>query len=259
MNPRNSLNYIMGITAMDATIIGLAWYAYYSKTLDMALDPIKMTILGLSIWLVYMSDRLFDVRHGEVIQTRRHQFAKRYQAYIWLIWFIILIADIYLSFCYLSLHKIYMGFILTGLLLIYTLLNQFIFKKIFPKELFVAAIFSYGVLFLIDVPINYNTFIPFALICFLNCIILSEKESAIDYEIGMCSLGSILGRKKVLIISLMVAIGFLIESLDPLSPYFLVSLSLLMSSIFLRNLKDETFRAIIEAQFALYPVAFSLL
>ena len=259
VNPISSLSHIMSITALDATIIGLAWYAYYSKTLNVALDPIKMTILGLSIWLVYMSDRLFDVHHGSAIHSKRHQFAKRYETYIWLLWFIILIADIYLSFSYLSLHKIYMGSKLTGLLLIYTLLNQLIFKKVFPKELFVAAIFSYGVLFLIDVPINYNTFISFAIICFLNCLILSEKESAIDYEIGVCSLGTILGHTKVFIISLIVTLGFLMVSLDPLSPYFIVSLSLLMSYIFLRNLKDETFRALIEAQFALYPIASSLL
>ena len=256
---KSSLKHLLSVSALDATLIGLAWHAYFSRVLTGSIDPIKMTVLGLSIWLVYMSDRLFDVRHGLEIESQRHQFAKNYEKPLWLLWLIVLIFDIILSLNSLNSDKIFQGILLLGFLLVYTLLNQLIFKKAFPKELFVAGIFSYGVLFLIDAAIDHYTFISYGIICFLNCLIISEKESAIDHKIGIESLGSILGRKKVLVISLMVTLGFLVVSLDSLSPYSIVSLSLLLTYSFSKNLNNETFRALIEAQFFIYPLAFILL
>ena len=255
---KSSLKYLLSVSALDATLIGLAWHGYFSRMLTGSIDPIKMTVLGLSIWLVYMSDRLFDVRHGLEIESPRHQFAKNYEKPLWLLWLIVLIFDIILSLNYLSSDKIFQGILLLGFLLAYTLLNQLIFKKAFPKELFVAGIFSYGVLFLIDAAIDQDTLISFGIICFLNCLVLSEKESAVDHKIGIKSLGSILGRKKVLILSLIATLGFLIARLDPGRSYLLVSLSLLLTYSFSKKLNNESFRALVEAQFCFFPLAFIL-
>ena len=53
----------LSISAMDAPIISIAWYLYFAQnSFNTSLNVQNCLILGVSVWLGYMADRLFDIR-----------------------------------------------------------------------------------------------------------------------------------------------------------------------------------------------------
>ncbi len=69
----------LSISAMDAPLISIAWYLYFAQNLlNISLNIQHCLILGVSVWLGYMADRLFDIRFKKEAQliSLRHQFCK---------------------------------------------------------------------------------------------------------------------------------------------------------------------------------------
>ena len=59
----------LSITAMDAPMISIAWYLYFAQnSFNTSHNAQHCLILGVSVWLAYMADRLFDVRLKEESQ-----------------------------------------------------------------------------------------------------------------------------------------------------------------------------------------------
>ena len=49
------------LLAVDAALIALAWQAAFAAALGNEVSAAAQIVLGLSVWLTYMADRLFDV------------------------------------------------------------------------------------------------------------------------------------------------------------------------------------------------------
>ena len=94
-----------------------------------------------------------------------------------------------MSIAYLEAKQLFIGLQLTTFVLLYTLCNQYLFKKRFPKEFFVALLYAYGVFFLIEPKITNKELYLFASVCLLNCLLISKKESSIDRLNEMRSIG----------------------------------------------------------------------
>ena len=83
----------LSISAMDAPLISIAWYLYFAQNLLYnSLNTQHCVILGVSVWLGYMADRLFDIRFKKEAQliSLRHQFCKENEFILWILWLIIL-------------------------------------------------------------------------------------------------------------------------------------------------------------------------
>ena len=53
----------LSISATDSSIISVAWYLYFAQnSVNASLNYQHCLILGVSVWLGYMADRLFDIR-----------------------------------------------------------------------------------------------------------------------------------------------------------------------------------------------------
>lgn len=250
------LSYL-GISALDAPIISIAWYLYFAQnSFNASLNIQHCLILGVSVWLGYMADRLFDIRFKKEAQliSLRHQFCKENEFKLWILWLIILILITILSLNTLNSDKLFAGLILIIFILLYNCLNHYFERRRFPKEICVAALFSYGTLFLIDNPLKIEEFIHFTIICFLNCLILTHKEKQVDKLMGINSWTHPFTYRSILIIIALFCIYFLIAFQDIFNPFFVTCLLCLALQIKSHSIDDEKFRITLESLYAIIPL-----
>ena len=247
----------LSISAMDAPLISIAWYLYFAQNLlNISLNIQHCLILGVSVWLGYMADRLFDIRFKKEAQliSLRHQFCKENEFKLWILWLIILIPITIFSLNTLNNDKIFAGLILILFILLYNCLNQCFSRKRFPKEICVAALFSYGTLFLIENPLKIEEFIHLTLICFLNCLILTHKEKQVDKLMGINSWTNPFTHRSIIIILALFCIYFLIAYQGRFNPFFAICLSCLALHIKSHHIDEERFRIILEFLYAIIPL-----
>jgi hypothetical protein len=170
------------ILSLDTALIAVAWQYVFSQMTESNLAIGAYLVLGLSVWLTYMADRLFDVSHRgpEQLLSLRHRFAKAHSSKLWTIWSAALITNITIAFYALNFHQLRNGFILLACCLLYTLLNQLLSRRFFPKELCVAAIYAGGVIVFVDAPLPWLGALSFAILCFINCLMVGMKERSVD-------------------------------------------------------------------------------
>ena len=177
------------ILAIDATLIASLWQLGLASVLDVEIGWAASWVLGLSVWLTYVADRLFDVRSREqvVLFSQRHQFAKKYRQTLWHVWFVLLALNLLLA-RQLTALQLKSGSLLLIFCLLYTLLNQKLSRHFFPKEICVDLIYASGVILFL--PISYTTgfFWAFALLCLLNCLMIGAKEEVIDAKMRIHSI-----------------------------------------------------------------------
>lgn len=247
----------LSISAMDAPIISLAWYLYFAQdSFNTSLNAQNCLILGVSVWLGYMADRLFDIRLKEEAQliSLRHQFCKENEFKLWILWLIILIPITIFSSYTLNSDKLFAGLILILFILLYNCLNQYLSRKRFPKEICVAALFSFGTLFLVESPFKIEEFIHFTLICFLNCLILTHKEKQVDKLMGINSWTHSFTHRSIIIIIALSCIYFLIVFQSIFNPFFATCLLCLALHIKSHHIDEEQFRIILESLYAIIPL-----
>jgi hypothetical protein len=246
----------LNISAIDAPLISVAWYYYFVEKLTLTSANVQYClILGFSVWLGYMADRLFDIRFKKnaTFASLRHQFCKKNEFNLWILWTITLIITVVLSLYTLNNDKIVAGCFLVCFILVYNLLNQYFSQKRFPKEIFVAAIFAYGTLFLLEGPINLNALAQLGLICFLNCLILTHKEKEIDNRMGVSSLTQIFSHRFITIIAVLSCAYCLVANQGILNPFFATSFACTLLHSASHRFNEEPFRLILESLYAVIP------
>ncbi len=179
------------LLALDAALIALVWQAAFADALGHEVSLAAQSVLGLSVWLTYMADRLFDVakRPPEQLHAIRHRFAKQHFGVIWGFWLCVLTANIGIALTGLSISELQNGLVLLTCCLLYTALNQALSRRFFPKELCVALIFAGGVtVFLLPSANLWPPACALALLCLTNCLMIGAKEQCIDAALQVRSL-----------------------------------------------------------------------
>ena len=246
----------LNVSAVDAPLISVAWYLYFVQmSTETNLNMQLCLILGLSVWLGYMADRLFDIRFNKnaTFASLRHQFCKEHESKLWILWTVILIFTVILSLISLNSDKIVAGLALVSFILLYNLLNQVFSQKKFPKEICVAVIFACGTFFFLENPVKFNDFIQFCIICFLNCLILTHKDKKVDDNMSVNSWSHIFSHRTITIIAVLACIYCLVANQGILNPYFATSLICTLLHISSHHIDEESFRPIIESLYALIP------
>ncbi|NQY32980.1 MAG: hypothetical protein HRT56_07395 [Coraliomargarita sp.] len=178
------------ILGLDAALIAIAWQAIAAHSVGHTANFAEPLVLGLSVWLTYLADRLFDARKRSVadLLSRRHQFAKQHASTLWKIWWITLTANVALAFLALDAAQLKYGFILLAICLTYTALNQKLSKHFFPKELCVALIFAGGVLVFQTGAHSHALLFNLSALYLLNCLVISKNEQDVDTALRVHSL-----------------------------------------------------------------------
>lgn len=185
------------ILAIDAVAIALAWLWVFSNQQSAQLSYTAYLILALSVWLSYQSDRLFDVARRKQAQllSARHQFAKRHLRPIWLTWFLVLFIALGIALTGLNADQLIKGFVLLLICLAYTGGNQSLSKKFFPKEPLVALIFATAPQVFLPGFIEWRCLTGYALLCFINCLLIAWKERSIDARLKVVSLSKVVDQR----------------------------------------------------------------
>jgi hypothetical protein len=185
------------VLAIDAALIALLWQAVFAFASNQNATFASASVLGLSVWLTYIADRLFDVakRPMDRLQSLRHRFTKRHPQLLWKLWLGALAVNICMAFTGLTTDQLLRGSILLAFCLLYTGLNQKLSDRFFPKELCVAIIYAAGVIVLL--PSTKDLWIPASflmLLCLINCLIISANERQIDAAMKTRSIAQFLPR-----------------------------------------------------------------
>ena len=152
MDPSIRLWQWPNILAIDTALVAILWQLGLVRALNTEIGWAASAVLGLSVWLTYVADRLFDVRSREKVAlfSLRHQFAKRYRQALWYAWFVLLAMNLLLA-RQLTGMQLKNGCLLLIFCLLYTILNQKLSRHFFPKEICVALIYASGVIIFMQV------------------------------------------------------------------------------------------------------------
>jgi hypothetical protein len=146
-----------------------------------AIRPAAMLVTALSVWIVYMLDRVLDARTN--IDTPRHRFARKHANLFWTAITLAVPINLYLAFTLLRLSVLHAGFALAALVLLY-----FFSIPVLPlgmKELATASIFTLGVWIPIwgrreEIVVNWSLVAAlagiFLLLCWWNCVAIETWE-----------------------------------------------------------------------------------
>jgi hypothetical protein len=170
-----SLDVVLGAVCCDI----MFWKLSVS---DVQIPIPVVSILGFSVWIVYILDRILDNQKPENSSTERHLFHQKYTNYLWIL------IGIFTSICFGLLFFIPFNIILFGILILsLTGIYLFVISKIqninplqILKEPITAIVYTSGV-FGTTILQNYSVLnlgigFIFLIIVFQNLLLFSLSE-----------------------------------------------------------------------------------
>lgn len=180
------------LLGLDAPAVAVAWQWLFARVFGAELPAVFHLILGLSVWCVYLADRLYDSTRAPSIgsQTDRLAFTQRHFTALVCIALTAGVANLFLIIRYVPRPLILSGLITAGLLGVYYLIRLKGTARLasaLPREILCGMIFGLGCViaphaFLANSGWDYVfATILLGLVCSANCILISvwEKEEDI--------------------------------------------------------------------------------
>jgi hypothetical protein len=245
------------ILAIDASLIAVAWLWVFAREQGADLAPAAYAVLATSVWLTYLSDRLFDAgsRDEAELLSARHKLAKHRARPLWSDWTAVLVVNLGIALTGLTTAQLQKGIVLLVLCLAYTASNHFLSKRFFPKELCVALIFTGGIQVFLPGPLDGPGAIGFALLCLSNCLCIGWKEAAVDTSLKVRSLSSISNpRWSYPFLTAAAGFSFFSSGSSALLPCILF---LLTTQILRRHFRPEFFRVLCDASLFIGPLVYT--
>lgn len=171
---------------IDAPLVAVAWQLWFAQCFGIALAPLSVATLALTVWTIYAADRLLDVRDGHkgrLPATERHSFHRKHAGALRAA---VTFSLVLLAFSATRLNGSVLrnGLFLSGVVGLYFAAVHLLPKcvsTLYPKEMVVGIVFATGTAlapcsrlhrvgpFLVPVAL-------FALLCFLNCAAIETWE-----------------------------------------------------------------------------------
>lgn len=174
----------LNVLSLDAPIVALIWQDFLSRCIPSILRMPGRYVLGLTVWAIYIADRLIDVRSppgGE--ETARHRFYRKNAIAAGLFLTLILAVDLVLALDELRpevfLNGLPIGGIVLGYLLVFSLGR---IQVRFWKQLAGAMLFTAGVFLVSWTTATRPDAIPnamplaFGSLCFGNLVLVESWE-----------------------------------------------------------------------------------
>lgn len=166
------------LLSLDATFVAVLWQHFLSETIA-PVHPAITAVLGLSVWLVYTADRLFDtLAPATTSEPPRHQFVRLHRRRLIFAAVLVLLVDLMVAILFLPLIHLF-----AGLLLVAAVAARFHSMRrpaVHPwsKELWTGLIFAAGVWtpVLLSNPLRPGALL-FALLCWWNCVAIDTWET----------------------------------------------------------------------------------
>jgi hypothetical protein len=99
MEKRTPVWLWLNLLSLDAPLVALVWQDFLARSYPAMLRPAGRIALGLTVWAIYLTDRLLDVRHPvSEAETMRHSFYRRHSRLALGALVSILVADVVIIF-----------------------------------------------------------------------------------------------------------------------------------------------------------------
>ena len=231
------------LLGLDAPLVAVSWQLLYSRCFDVDIPPAIHLLLGLSVWCVYLADRLYDVYRTEDFSsvTWRLRFTKQHFTSLAVTTALAGAVNLFLIVYFVPMHLLIHGLITAGLLAVYYAFRFGSSGKVaalIPREIMCGMIFAIG-----SAIATYSYGQPqttgfrflgavamLGLVCSASCVMISVWERDADLASGDRSIASarpeILRCIRRLLLPLIVLYGFVAIS-DPWQIHIAVGLSAL--------------------------------
>ena len=192
--------YLISTLALDAVAVALLWQNLLADYLAIPLLWPHRTVLVLSVWLVYVGDRLFDIKKipPHKLITQRHKLTLKFKPVLFPFFYILFATNVLIAFSTLSWLHLILGLLILSTCILYTKITARAKHSRIPKEVIVGTLFTAGTFLFLVTPesiLNPNFWkaISIAFILFnSNTFLVPYWEKNIDKSQGQSSIASLL-------------------------------------------------------------------
>jgi hypothetical protein len=134
------------LLGLDAPIVAVTWQGFLASCYSLPLRPAARTVLGLTVWAIYLADRILDVRKpAERREAARHRFARAHPKFMATLLGIVFAGDAVCALDFLRPAVLVNGLVPLGGVVAYLVLFHGPVSGIrLPKELSAAVLFTCG-------------------------------------------------------------------------------------------------------------------
>lgn len=188
------------VFSIDAVLVGLVWQLVFAVAFLHRVPKLyEFTSIGLSIWLVYTADRLFDSFKLDITRahTLRHHIHYRYRKLIAACWFFILSINTATIATNATEAQLRWGCVAIAVAVAYVTGAQVYGQKsaLFPKEFQVGLVFAFGVSLTVwsdparaDIVSLAVAALMTAWLFAANCVVIANLERHLDRNQDFASL-----------------------------------------------------------------------
>jgi hypothetical protein len=162
------------LLSLDAPLVAVVWQSFLANCFGLPLRLPGRLVLALTVWAIYLADRLLDVRGAaRGVESARHQYYRNHRRLTVGMLAAVLLSDLLLILFWLRPAVFRNGLIVFAAVLLYlTVLHRKGSSSRIPKEFLVALLFTVGT-FLVAwtaAPNPASTLLLPALSFFLLCL-----------------------------------------------------------------------------------------
>ena len=233
--------------SLDAPLVAVLWQELFAASFGVTLLWYHPVILGLSVWLIYVADRLLDAKRLDLnkLYTFRHVLHAKHHRVFTAVWLVTFATVGVLVSSFLTPRESLLGAGIAAAVLAYAAGIHLKAKRpMFTKELQVGFVFGAGVT--LSVWAQAASFqlllssLLFALLCSLNCLLIAVWERRVDRAQEQPSLALTLPHLPTLLPPTLILFSLVTLALTPLLPYPLtLSLFLAATLLWLFNTYQE--------------------
>lgn len=178
------------LLSLDAPLVAVVWAALFARSAGARLSVVEILVLGLSVWCIYITDRLLDTRSAQEVANlqARHLFCRRHSLTLTILLLAVALAILWLTMRGLPGFEFRAGVALGAILILYMAAIHALPRELasaVPKELAVGILFAAGTALPVwsqRAPISIDMLLCwtfFALLCCLNCLSIEcwERDS----------------------------------------------------------------------------------
>jgi hypothetical protein len=134
------------LLSLDAPIVAALWQGFLAYRFSIPLRPAGSLVLALTVWAIYLLDRLLDARRPPVpAEPARHRFYRRHSNWMAALWAVVTIADAVIAVRWLHPEVLREGLIPLAGVAVYLAVVHVSGKRLkIPKEIAAAVLFTGG-------------------------------------------------------------------------------------------------------------------
>lgn len=136
----------LNLLSLDAPLVAILWQDHLSRSLPCLIRPPARIVLALTVWAVYLADRLIDVRGpAPNNESARHSFYRSHRRGISLLFLLVIAADGLTAAFWLRPQVFSLGLWLAAGVATYLLLYPLARRHGWHKRVFAGVLFSAGI------------------------------------------------------------------------------------------------------------------